>query len=279
MKKKKLIVFGIGVFVLIGIGTINKSLSAQLSFLMTPLVQDIKMRPGETKNLGFTIFTWSGAFQTVKFRLYLLDFNLTREGKVQFFPPGTLKRSCSLWCKIDYPEIAIRSGEKKRITVTIKAPGEVYGGYYAALILENISDSMERSNGLTPKTWRIVSFLKITIEGELSLQRRANISEIKVKQNSSDKNLIFTVTLENEGDIHLKAEGELYIENTKGDVLAMLPLKAGGGTVLPDSCRDFIAEYNEGLFTGDYVVRVVVKYGNSESERAVAELRFSVLKK
>jgi len=254
--------------------SIERNLYAQVSFMMMPLIQDVETKAGEEKNLEFIVLTGPGKFQTIHLRIYLLDFNLTQEGEIQFFPSGTLKRSCALWCKINHSLIDMQPQEKREITVTIKTPKKVYGGYYAALVVESIPKASAKLDVSTIEIWRVISLIEVTIKGEETIHKKAIISEIKVQHKSENKNLIFKVTLNNEGNVHIKAEGTLSIQNMKGKVIAEIPLRAGGGTVLPDSSRDFTAIYKEKLPSGDYTARAILKYG--QTEEAIAKITFKV---
>ncbi|GAJ11615.1 unnamed protein product, partial [marine sediment metagenome] len=219
------------------------------------------------------IFTSAAEKKEMRFRVYLADFHLKKDGSIEFFRAGTWKRSAAGWIKIDPFELVMKPEETKEVKVKLTIPGDVSGGYYAAIMVELVPEVPPEAVMGVIRTWRMASILELTITGWQTHRAKISISELKVEPSPEDGGLTFTTTIENKGNVHARGEGSLAITTREGRRLAELPLKAGRGTIFPESMRDFKAVLETELPPGEYFADATFRYGN---KRARAKISFPV---
>ena len=245
----------------------------QVSFTVSPLIQELTVSPGVTRDFHLTVFTGHSKQPEMHFLVYPADFILNRDGKINFFEPGSIKRSAAPWIKIDPAEFTMKPGETKDVKVKLTVPRNVSGGYYTAILVQLLPEIPPEMKIGTVRTWRMASILELTVIGWKKPREQVSISSLKVESSTEEKGLTFVVTVENKGDVHTRGEGNLAITTREGRRVAELPLEAGRGTVFPESMRDFKVVLERELPRGEYFADATFKYGN---RRARAKVSFSV---
>jgi hypothetical protein len=248
------------------------------AFTLAPPRIEITLRPGAVENVMLTVLTSIGEEPEERafFRFYIVDFGVSPAGEVEFSEPGNLKRSASQWMDLEFREFDVRPGEKKTVGLTIKVPGVPSGGYYAAIVLEQLPVAGIVKRKPIIHTVRMVSLVEITVQGRGRLRQDVVISGVDVGRIGKQEGVGFTATVENRGNVHLKGKGELLVKSRRGGLITTLPLEAGRGFVLPDASRDFTAVLDRTLPSGNYMAEAVIKYGMRG--KAVARVPFSVSK-
>ncbi len=251
-------------------------LFAQVSFTVSPPLIELSVPAGTTREFSLSVLTSTREKKEMHFRVYVTDFSLKKDGSIEFFRAGTLKQSAAPLIEITPSEFVMKPGEMKQVKVKLSVPGPASGGYYAAIMVEPVRKippaPPEALMGIV-RTWRMASIVELTVTGWKKPRAEIGIYELKVEPSSEGKGLTFTTTIENKGDVHVRGEGSLAITTREGRRLAELPLKAGRGTVFPESMRDFKAVLEKELAPGEYFANAVFKYGN---KRARAKMSFSV---
>jgi len=245
----------------------------QISFTIFPLIQEITAPPGATRDFRLRVITGPSEREEMHFLVYPADFRLSKDGNIEFFESGSIKRSAAPWIKINPAEFTMKPNERKETNVKLTVPQNVSGGYYAVILVHLIPEVPPEMKIGTIRTWRMASIVELTVTGWKRPRAKIGISELKVEPSSEGKGLAFTTTIQNKGNVHARGEGSLAITTTAGRRLAELPLKAGRGTVFPESARDFKAVLERELAPGEYFADATFRYGN---RRARAKMSFSV---
>ena len=84
------------------------------------------------------------------------------------------------------------------------------------------------------------------------------------KGDTSDYN--FFTTFYNQGNVHLKPKGEIYITNLFGRQVASVPANRDAQIVMPDSQRIFESVWQQGWRLGRYRATAVLYYGDPKLE-------------
>ncbi|KPJ49170.1 hypothetical protein AMJ40_06140 [candidate division TA06 bacterium DG_26] len=243
--------------------------------MLAPPRVEMTVRPRSVENVELTVITGAGE-EKMYFRFYIVDFQMNREGKVEYAEPGSLNRSASTWIEMSSREFVMNPAEKRKVKLRLTIPGNAHGGYYSAIILEPLPISAIAQRRTLVHTVRMVSLIELTVEGRSRLREEAVVSDLHIARRSSGRGLTFTATVENRGDLHVRGKGSLIIKSKHGARIEDIALEAGRGTVLPEGSRDFYAVLNKQLSPGEYVAETVVNYG--ARGRAVSRIPFSVTK-
>jgi hypothetical protein len=247
------------------------------SFMLAPPRVELSLRPGSRQNVKLAVLTKvgeGGPDEVMYMRFYVVDFELSNTGEVVFREPGSLKQSASNWIDLETRDFQMHPDERRMIDMNIRVPGAPAGGYYSAIVLEQLPVGGIMRGQKVVHTVRFVTLVELTVEGRGSLQRDAAITKVNVGRVGEKRGSGFTVTVENRGNVHIRGSGQLMVKTAGGGRLASLPLEAGRGTILPNGSRDFTAVLDRLLPTGNYVAEAVIKYGMRGT--AVARVPFSV---
>jgi len=146
-------------------------------------------------------------------------------------PPEKEKRtmpSCRDWFQFEKTKFKLNPGEYAEAKFLIKVPKDAAQEHLCAILfdekraLEEIKPKQKTGNAQIQFTPRfsipVYSSIKDTENSS------AEIKEIRTAQESQRGGVIFTVILENTGNIHIRPIGTLTIINQSGDVIKNLPI-------------------------------------------------------
>ena len=248
----------------------------QLSFMITPVVKEIQTKPGEKKIYTLKIINSSESEKKVKLHLYPLDFSLNPQGEIVFFPSNTLKRSASGWLTLNPSQLTVLGGTTGKVQVSINIPQKAQGGYYTAIAVENVPEtSVQEQMGAV--TWRMISMLVLIVQGMNQPAGDIIVDDLAIKADEPKEEIVFEVTLKNKGDVHVKTQGILIIEDEDGKKVEEISFIKGSGTIFPGSVRKFKINVRKLPPPGKYVLKVVVKYDSKKETQA--QLPFTIREK
>ena len=250
---------------------------AQENFRLSPPIIEVSLGRGGTK-VFYCELASDNKEKNSEFKIYPLDLDIDRDGAVEFIEPGKSKYSCSKWIQVEPKEVVLEPGKTKKIIVKLSLPGSISaGGYYSAIVCELVTKRPSKVESGSAITWRIAALLKVTVLGG-KLEKKAELKDLFIRtlfEEEEKKNgLTFLASLENLGNIHLKAEGKLTVLTADRKRKGEIDFELGTGTVLPGHTRDFKTVYDKFLPEGDYIARAVFRYGGMKALEK--ELLFSV---
>ncbi len=243
------------------------------SFILAPPRVEMTVHTKSVQKVELTVITGPEKEQSY-FAMYVVDFKVNEDGEISYAEPGSLERSASSWVKLDPARFQMGPNEKKKINLKLTIPGNTCGGYYAAIVLDPVPLSAIGKGNTVVHNVRMVSLVELKVLGSGRLREDAGISEIKAARGGQGQGLTFKVTVENKGDIHVRAEGNVVVRANHGGMIATVPLRAGRGFILPGTSRYFEAVLDRQIPAGDYVAEATLKYGLRG--KAVASLPFSM---
>lgn len=165
------------------------------------------------------------------------------EGRTTFLPESDTS-GLPEWIFLEAPTLTLRSGESRRMTVSLRVPNDAApGGHYAAIFLTqtNVDTSAGQNVAAIP---RIGILVFATIKG--ALNERLVLREATVDQDIySSLPVRFRMSIENQGNIHVQPEAQIAISNIFGSTVAKLDGNAEDGRVLPGSRRTFVVNWSK----------------------------------
>jgi len=241
---------------LLALGCVARLFAVSLHF--SPLTFSIQARPGEVVNKTFTL-TLPQEAQTTQFRAHIEDWWRSEDNRQTFYaPPGTLRRSCGLWCTINPVESSVKPGETLTIRLSVRVPDNVEpGGYWAALTVDEVPDP------LAPKPNGVAMVFRTSVSVGLFVEvspckRSARLVGARL---DGDK---IAVRMCNDGNVPLRVTGmvEFY---KPGDDKPTAVAKIGAEPLLPEPTN--VCEYSVALPapdilpSGKYKVRIIIDVG------------------
>lgn len=241
---------------LLALGCVARLFAVSLHF--SPLTFSIQARPGEVINKTFTL-TLPREAQTTQFRAHIEDWWRSEDNRQTFYaPPGTLRRSCGLWCTINPVESSVKPGETLTIRLSVRVPENVAaGGYWAALTVDEVPDP------LAPKPSGVAMVFRTSVSVGLFVEVSPCKRSARLVGARLDGDRI-VVKMCNDGDVPLKVTGraEFY---KPGDEKPTAVARMAAEPLLPEPTN--VCEYSVALPAPDilpagrYKVRIIVDAG------------------
>lgn len=148
-----------------------------------------------------------------KVKVYMEDYEYISpfDGQKSFHKAGLLANSDALWVSLSHREVEIEPLGQAIVTFTINVPEGIKGGYYGAMIFENVplEEVVPTGTGIALIT-RIGMMVNLEVNG---FPEQLGLGEFKME----DGQLKFLVT--NLGEISVKSEGKFYIMDQEGQVV------------------------------------------------------------
>ncbi len=250
------------------------------ALLISPSKLTIQIPAGSEKR--FSIFLANPQeTDDVQIRIYSEDFLLRQDSSLEFLKAGSCKWSCARWIRLEHTEVFLKDWEEKRIYGIIKVPQEVSGGRYALIMVEVASPP---AKGKINLRIRVRYCILVNVLVNLAqLIRKVQIVNMEIlpqdkglatSEERKIKGLEFVVSVQNTGNVHVVAKGEVMVRNRLGKVEAFAPLLAGGGYIFPEGIRNFRGIVSKNLPDGEYEAEAEIHY--DEGESAKAEINFTL---
>lgn len=218
---------------IIGISLLSIAGSAQITALdgpenggsmaLAPARFELEMKPGtETTvviNLDFRAS--AGSTQPARIVASLNDWNITKDGRVEYFPANTRPNSASPWLIYSPGEAAVTPGTVHQIRVTISVPPNARpGDHLTALIIEQRPENIKFDQNVRQMIvrYRMASVFYIKV-GELT--RHGNFDNLLAE--STPDSIIITPTLKNDGNSMIRPVSSVKIFDIDGKVVADVP--------------------------------------------------------
>ena len=241
--------------------------ASALSFTITPTLFEMSAAPGQS---------WNSSVKVVNDN----DFPITVYAKTQNFVPqgergqGVFipdtaaegsEATLAAWMEVPSEAITIPSGETVSVPVTISVPDDAPpGGHYAAVLIG--TQPPEQRGDTAVRTAQVISSLfLVRIAGDI--EEAGTIRSFAGTTNiTQTPSMDFSLRFENQGNVHLRPQGEIQITNMWGKERGVIPInhKTHFGNVLPESIREFTFSW-EGesvwLDFGRYTAQATLGYG------------------
>jgi hypothetical protein len=195
------------------------NLLISVSLLVSPLRLEVSSYPGViTRELSVKN---GDAYNEAIVTIYKGDWNLSKEGKILYYPADSLPNSCSPWITINPTEFTLAPGEVKDIRITFEIPSESKGGYWNVIFFEGKPPETEEWTPLVRLAGRVGITTYLDIAG--TTLKEAEISIMELEDNGELK-----MEIQNNGNIWIRpkvkywvmrGEEEIYRDSLKSSVI------------------------------------------------------------
>lgn len=240
---------------------------------VSPLKQEISVKPGQTERFFLTVFNRARSSQDTaqSVRLEIMDFETGVEGNLVFRPAGsTGARSAANWISISKSRLHLDVDQGDKVECVLKAPHTAAGEYYAAVMV-TLEQKGQTQKGMTIG-FRIASGVFVTVTGQ-RFPRQGRIERCEVGwpvgpaaglaegQAVRDEHWPrISVFARNTGQARFDAAVRLELLDAHGRVMVRKPLGSQRATMCGGETRRFWAPLDHVLPGGDYRARVCFDY-------------------
>ncbi|NTU98488.1 hypothetical protein HGA64_00560 [Candidatus Falkowbacteria bacterium] len=251
-----------------------------LTLSITPPLFKVNMEPGGT---------WASEVKVINNNAYpvtvyaqALDFKSGNNGGVEFIKADNASAGGGFFSNninLTKEPIEIPAFGSQEVPFIITLPPDVGpGGHYAAILVGSEQTQGQGTGSTVKVTSKLASLLLVRVAGEVV--EKGDVKEFSVKSffaknGKSD----FVVRFGNDGNVHLRPEGEIKISNVFGKTLDIIPInqRSEFGNVLPVSERkwDFSWESKDGLLNlGLLKADLILNFGDTAVQSRSRSLRF-----
>lgn len=222
--------------------------ASAFSINISPPSIHISVPPGGAKSGAITVENKSDDPMDVK--AYIEDWVYTADGGKTFKPAGTTPLSCAKWITINPQKFHLEPKGKLGVQYTISVPQDAEGGHYAVIFFESALNEAEATEGnvVVRFSGRIGSIIYQETEGKVN--KVGSITSFTSGRPDQNNPLEFKITLKNEGNTHILANGILNIMDKDGNVLGKKEF--GPINTLSGETRECKAEWLGELPEGTY---------------------------
>ncbi len=226
---------------------------------LAPARFELEMKPGTETTVVVNLDYKSGGDPTKPARIVasLNDWDLTRDGRVVYYPANTRPNSANSWLIYSPGEASVMPGTIHQIRVTISVPANAApGDHLAALIIEQRPEMLKAETNLRQMVvrYRMASVFYIKVAG---LTRKGNFENLFAE--STPSGIVVTPVLKNEGNSVIRPTASMSIVDADGKTVAEIQ----GLEPLPILAHSEIAQpivIEKHLATGKYSVKYRIDF-------------------
>jgi P pilus assembly chaperone PapD len=208
-------------------------------------------------------------------KVYPSDFTINEEGSLRFYEPGIIKNSVSPFIRINPTFFKLEPNEEKWIRFTVKMPKNFNGELHGMIFFQTVPSGIEKARGHQVfLSTRLGAVVYASAKGKTT--KIAEISDFYLKENSKNGSIEYSILLKNEGNVHIRPEGNLRILNKKGKKITDVKINEYASPVLREKLRIFKGEIGKNLTPGKYRIITEINYGGKENLEA--EKSINILK-
>ncbi len=255
---KKIALAALSVLILTAVMPAN--LAAQTTYAVTPSKLEISAGKGET--VAKTVDIVNKQAQTVKIKVYVMDYKIRPDNSFVFSPPGTESYSAAAWIELKKTAFAVPAGATIKVPFQLKVPsGAEVGGHYAVIFFENAQKV--KKEGII--RGRIGSLVMVTVGGQVN--RGGKIAGFSIANPWYGRDVGAKLVFSNPGNVHLTTRGEILFFDSRGRQVGREDL--GEITALPNTRRLMRSAWKNAPAFGRFKAVANVYYGSSLSDFGV----------
>ena len=188
-----------------------------------PSTVEMTIKPGDRQRQVITVGNVHKA-KTISLTMGLADWSLDKNGKLVLDAPGETERSASDWVRFSPASVTLKPETSQDVTVEISAPFKIdnKGDHRFALLATTMLPELDE-RGEASGVWnryQLASLFYLTLTPSQSLPEVTSVA-----LNPAD-NSVVTMEIKNSGDAHARLQGNAYVKDAAGDVVAETPLNA-----------------------------------------------------
>ncbi len=193
------------------------------SMAVSPARFELEMKPGTEQTVVVNLDYRSTGDSKLPARIVasLNDWDITRDGRVEYYRAGSRKNSASPWLIYSPGEAAVVPGTVHQIRVTIAVPPDAApGDHLTSLVIEQRPENIKYEGNVKQVIvrYRMASVFYIKVPG---LTRRGNMENLYAE--STPSGIVVTTTLKNEGNSMIRPVASVKVLDSEGKIVAEMP--------------------------------------------------------
>lgn len=238
-------------------------LSASLS--VSPSMYELKIPRG--KSFTDAILVTNVGKANIQVNVYMSDFLLDSEGKIDFFDAGTRQFSLARYLRLNPSSFTLEPQEEKWVRFTLTIPKDMAGEYQVIIFFHTQSPYTRTLKG---KQVVVAARIGTTVYAGVksTINNSSEILDLFIRKDLQDSDFHYALIYHNNGNIHVRPIGQLKILEQKGKKIASAPLNEKNSSVLRNSYRIFAGKFagKSGSSRDIYTITAAMDFGKAELE-------------
>ncbi len=213
-----------------------------LDITTSPDYIELKLAPGSktTSKVRFR----NNLNSSTKFNLAIKSLGTTETGQMTITDLDPNDSTIN-WVKLSQTEVIAPAKEWIEVTTEIEMPKEAAYGYYFAVVISPQDPNISTSDNTT-KLVGSVAIPILLIADQPGAKFEGKISKFTAVPDWTEYLPVnLNVEFQNQGNVHIRPQGSVFIQDWKGKTIATLDINHTGGNILPNSSRQFSVLWND----------------------------------
>jgi len=174
--------------------------------------------------------------ETETYYLSTLKFEAGDEKGTPLFVPDDQDHSgLPEWVAFPENQIEVAAGQVSTMIVSIAVPSDARAGGHYAAIVASVAETTEQEN--VNILTQVASLILLNVQGQVIVQ--AALLDFIGPAWINRLPALFQTRIQNQGDVHIKPQGTIVVNDMFGAKMATLDLNLENGRILPGSTRQF----------------------------------------
>jgi hypothetical protein len=197
---------------------------------LTPAVIAVRAKAGQSFSQDLTL--WNNTADTLRFEMQAEDI-VVRDGKREFVSAGDLEGGIARYAVFTDTDFVVVPGTSYTTRVTVRIPPNATPRAIACIFMGKTPLATRNSVAMTASLGSLVTF---TLADDFKVESQP----MRISVDTDAGTVTFRQRVTNTGSDPVVPKGALAIMNTKGAVIARLPV--AGQRLLPGESQEFTAE-------------------------------------
>lgn len=235
------------------------------SLSVSPSMYELKIPLGKSYTDAIRVTNVGKANMHVN--VYMSDFLLNSEGKIDFFDAGTREHSLANYVRLNPSSFSLAPQEEKWVRFTLTVPKDLKGEYQVIIFFHTQASRVRSPVG---KRVLVAARIGTTVYAGVksTIHYSSEVLDLYLRKDWQDNSFNYALIYHNNGNIHVRPKGKLKILDQKGKKVISTPLNEKESSVLRNSLRLFEGKFQgkPGLTGGVYTLQAAMDFGKAELE-------------
>jgi hypothetical protein len=219
--------------------------AGELRLTTSPLPINLKVTPGSTVSTPIKIK--NDGNQSENLKVTLMKFKADPNTGATILGQKENTDSYFDWVTFSDPTFTIGSSEWKTENVTFNVPQTAAFDYYYAVVFMRADQQVAQATNQAVLKGGTATMVLLTVDVP-GAKKQLELSNFNVSKNIFEfLPATFDVKMKNTGNVHVIPQGNIFITDSSGKNIATLDVNSTQGSILPNSPRDFQAQWSDGF--------------------------------
>ena len=287
---KRLLLVAFALLILVPYSYGSAAKSGQEGATLSPPIKEVNLKPGESRD--YTIKINNPTDQIVTLYPSVVNFKASGEGGEPAFYDDTEESSqysMSKWITYTQPVVALTTDQIVEWNYTISVPDNAEpGGHYGTIFFGTQPPNSTEGNSQVLVSSKVGCLVFVTVAGDFT--EGASLLEYTYNKTKDwfywfffNPPVDLKTRITNEGNIHVKPQGQISIKKWGNTEVASLPVNEAGGVILPKSVRAFTTtwkpdyKYFFEIPFGRYTADLTLNYGIKDVQTINGSVTFWII--